>query len=183
MDNDERIRTVLADVCQSDVGIHTGLPKPPVSEDLIEASRMLCEQNKCGCYGTSWTCPPNCGTPSECAGQTLRFSRCALIHRRFAVSPDDRSRMRTVSHSFQEICRNAKSGLERNGIDCLVMAGGPCTYCSECAYLDGKPCRFPDRRIPSVSVYGIDVNGLLTSNGIEVEQPEGTVTLFGVILY
>ena len=183
MDIDDRVKSIIEDVCVYGTSVFTGLKRPEINEVLVAKSRFLCAENKCGKYGTSWTCPPNCGSPGKAVADTECFTACAVISRRFYVDIDDRDRVGSVLHAFQEVCRNVKHALKRNGIDCMVMAGGPCTYCSECAIFSGDPCRFPDKQIPSVSPFGIEVYGLLSSNGIEVEQPEGTLTFFGVILY
>lgn len=39
----------------------------------------------------------------------------------------------------------------------LPLNAGPCTFCAKCTFLDGEPCRFPDKAVFSVEACGIDV--------------------------
>ena len=180
---DIKVRTALADVCQKEVYVRTGLSVPHADSLSLMRSREQCAQNLCGYYGASCTCPPSCPSPEECIHRLHQYTRCAIIIRSYAGDVSDRDRTGHVLHAFQEICRNAQKVLRMNGIDVLVLAGGPCTYCSECEAVFSRPCRFPDMQIPSISVYGIDVNSFLDDNGIGTDSVDGQITLYGLVLY
>lgn len=54
--------------------------------------------------------------------------------------------------------------------------------CPECAYTSGEPCRFPDRAIPSLEAYGIDLFTFCTNHGVRYGCDDGKVTYFGIVL-
>ena len=57
-----------------------------------------------------------------------------------------------------------------------------CHRCEKCTYPDA-PCRFPERLMPTVEGYGIYVNKLAETAGLEYINGPDTVTYFGMLLY
>ena len=50
--------------------------------DLIELRtevRDMCADDKCKSYGKNWSCPPGCGTLSECEDKIRRFKKGLIL--------------------------------------------------------------------------------------------------------
>ena len=41
--------------------------------------REACRKNTCGRYGTSWSCPPGCGSLDECAARIRKYSKGLIV--------------------------------------------------------------------------------------------------------
>jgi predicted metal-binding protein len=67
--------------------------------------------------------------------------------------------------------------------DHLLLSGGGCVYCKECAYVKREPCRHPDIAIPPIEAYGVDIFRFTKKNNIKYGSPEGEMYYFGMILF
>ena len=65
----------------------------------------------------------------------------------------------------------------------LVLSGGGCVYCKECAYITKEKCRHPDIAIPPLESYGIDWFRFAKKHNIKYGAPEGEMYYFGLILF
>jgi len=65
----------------------------------------------------------------------------------------------------------------------LLLGAGSCSICKKCTYMEGEPCRFPEKAFPSVEACGIDVMSLSKTAGVKYNNGRNTVTYIGVILY
>ena len=73
--------------------------------------------------------------------------------------------------------------LREQGIDPYVLSTESCAECDRCAWLDGEPCRFPDRMHPCVESHGINVLPLIEELGLCFQYGENVVTWFSLLLY
>jgi predicted metal-binding protein len=65
----------------------------------------------------------------------------------------------------------------------LHLSCGGCRLCERCAKLDGLPCRDPERAMPSMEGYGIDVYNTCKPTELKYINGQNTVTYFGIVLY
>ena len=161
---------------------YTFAPAPRTEPNQVKEYRKLCEENKCGCYGTTWGCPPGSCTEEEAAGLINRFPRCMIVSRRYAV-PDmnDRALFDRISREVQNNIRRISVLARSSGLDNLPLGDSGCTYCDRCAYPD--PCSYPNRRVISISGMGIDMEKYLGAQGIKFTFEKDAVTLYAFILF
>ncbi|NLL94625.1 MAG: DUF2284 domain-containing protein [Thermoplasmatales archaeon] len=164
-------QSVLKYVEKEGCGAFVGLEAPRPTAGSIAKCRGYCEENLCGHHSTNWGCPPYVGTPEECVDLCNSYDSCTLVTIPFDCDPEDEEAVESTMARAQGIGREIKRLLLDEGIDALVLADGPCQHCGRCAALDGEPCRHPERRVPSVSAFGILVNDYLERVGIAV-NPE-----------
>ena len=60
---------------------------PAAQLTFHEEVRKMCEGNQCGCYGTTWACPPAVGSLEECRERIRQFS-CMYLFSKFYVLED-----------------------------------------------------------------------------------------------
>ena len=65
---------------------------------------------------------------------------------------------------------------------CHLGAGG-CGVCDTCAKRTNEPCRFPEKAMPSLEAYGVNVSELARSAGMKYINGQNTVTYFGAVLF
>ena len=65
--------------------------------------------------------------------------------------------------------------------DMLPMGTGGCTMCESCTYPDA-PCRFPDRRMPSMEAYGLVVSDECKKNGLPYYYGPNTMTFTACVM-
>lgn len=143
--------------------------------------RKLCEQNVCKCYGTNWGCPPGTGNLGDCIAQVRSYGRAAVVFRRAAVDMKDQDGLRKMSGELQNLLRDFRELLKESGYSAMCLADGGCNYCGVCTY--PKECRFPEKRICSVSAYGIMLMEYLENNDIDFRFEDGFATFYGLVFY
>lgn len=146
--------------------------------------RRLCEQNVCGGYGTTWTCPPAVGTIEECKEKCLKYTKALVFSAKFSLEDSfDYEGMVHGQSEFKKVSDRLASLMEEKQLsDFLLLSNEGCMRCKECTY-PHKPCRFPEKLFPSVESYGIMVNALAKSAKINYVNGQNTVTYFGLLLY
>ena len=65
----------------------------------------------------------------------------------------------------------------------LHLGAGGCGVCRTCAKQTGEPCRFPEKAMPSLEAYGINVSELAKASGMKYINGQNTVTYFGAVLF
>jgi predicted metal-binding protein len=69
------------------------------------------------------------------------------------------------------------------GVEPYILSTEACAECERCAYLDGQPCRFPDRMHPCVESHGINVIPTLEENGLEFQFGSNVVTWISLLFF
>lgn len=154
----------------------------PASIPLRDDVLGMCEQNVCGRYNKTWTCPPANGS-LESWREKMPAYRGGMVLQRICQleDPFDFEGMM----AGEEVAKNAFTELQRsfgaNNDELLFLSVGGCTLCETCTYPDA-PCRLPDLAVPSVESIGILVSELCTLSGIPYYNGEGTITYTGCVL-
>ena len=65
----------------------------------------------------------------------------------------------------------------------LHLGAGGCGVCEICAKRTGEACRFPEKAMPSLEAYGVNVSELAKAAGMKYTNGQDTVTYFGTVLF
>lgn len=147
--------------------------------------RKLCEQNSCGMYGRSWMCPPCVGPVDELIARAKSY-RTALIYQTVDSLEDsyDFEGMMAAGRRMNALAQRIRTELaDAFGPDVLYLGAGGCRVCEVCAKREDKPCRFPDKALPSLEAYGMNVSRLAQIAGMKYINGQNTVTYFGGVLF
>lgn len=157
----------------------------PVSQVVTSASfRDICASNSCGLYGKCWMCPPDIGEIEPLMAEIRKYDQGVLyqtvstIEDSFDIEGMGEAGVRHAKVS-QAVEEAVKTVLGKH----LHLSCGGCRLCERCAKKDDQPCRFPDKALPPMEGYGIDVYN--TCKGTELKYINGanTVTFFGIVLF
>ena len=154
-------------------------------EDLEFADRIrwICE-HECPMYGKSWACPPGVGSVGECKIRCVKYENALLISTITEVADIADIEETLATRPEHEAVTNAVRDLFRaQGIEPYVLSTESCAECQRCAYLDGQPCRFPERMHPCVESHGINILPLIEELGLTFQYGENVVTWFSLLFY
>jgi predicted metal-binding protein len=157
--------------------------------DLIridQAVRDLCKQNTCGQYNRNHMCPPAIKGIEAWKEEILSYTNAVLVSKVYPTHGGyDFKAWIDGMRDFQKTLVGLKEAVEAQFPDkrFLFLGAGACFICDKCAYLEGKPCRFPEKAFPSLEACGIDVVGLSKSAGVKYNNGKDTVTFLGGILF
>ena len=73
--------------------------------------------------------------------------------------------------------------LRELGVEPYVLSTESCAHCERCAWLDGEPCRLPDRMHPCVESHGINVLAVIEELGLTFQYGENVVTWFSLLFF
>jgi predicted metal-binding protein len=151
-----------------------------------EEFRRACERNTCGKYGANWMCPPGVGPFEELKARALSFSRGLVFQTVHQLEDSfDFEGAQEGAKKHEEVFRKILESfrLDDNFQEVLGLNVGDCKVCSECTYVDGEECRYPDKAVASVESHGIDVSALVSGCGIPYINGPNTVSYVGLFLF
>ena len=140
----------------------------PASELKVrEEVRGMCASNMCHMYDRNWACPPAVG-PIEYFRDKIASLSTAIVFESVAEMEDDFDidTMMDTEELHKERFEELVKEVRPLAPDALLLGAGTCTICDECAYVDGEPCRFPERRAVSMEAAGLVVSEVCKSAGI-----------------
>ena len=158
-----------------DAGFTHAAPLDPASIELKDEVRAMCASGSCGQYGKRWSCPPGCGSLSECAARVAGYHTGILVQSvgELEDSMDVETMMETEAEHKKRF-RALYAVLRREYPDMLALGAGCCTQCDPCTYPDG-PCRFPERMVSSMEAYGMLVLEVCQKNGLAYYYGPNTI--------
>ena len=155
----------------------------PKSLEFSERIRFICE-TECPMYGKTWACPPGVGTVESCRCKCQGFENCLMIATVTEVSDISNLEETLATRPGHEAITNQVRDILRElGAQPYVLSTEACTLCQRCAYLDGQPCRFPEKMHPCVESHGINLIPTLEENGIEFQFGGNVVTWVSLLFY
>lgn len=155
----------------------------PEKLEFSQRIRWICE-NECPMYGQSWACPPAVGSVEECHAQCRRFNRCLMVSTITEVRDiADIDETLSTRPDHEAITNQVGDLLRAQGIEPYILSTEACAECDRCAYLDGQPCRFPQRMHPCVESHGINLLAVLEELGLSFQYGENVVTWFSLLFY
>ena len=177
-EHDELIRRVLA----------AGAAKAAVirGEDIVLSPtfRDICAGNACGKYGRCWMCPPHIGRIDELMARVRACGRGLLYQTIHEIEDSfDIEGMGEAAAKHARVSQAVNDAVKPLLPTCLHLSCGGCNMCERCALADDEPCRFPDRALPPMEGYGIDVYNTAKPTGLKYINGQNTVTFFGIVLW
>ncbi|HPJ02669.1 MAG TPA: DUF2284 domain-containing protein [Candidatus Limiplasma sp.] len=158
-----------------------------VGNDQIVLStdfREICKGNACGNYGQCYMCPPDVGEIDDLMARLRTFQTGILYQAVYSLEDSyDFEGMQAAGAAFNRTSQVIHDKvLEGFNLPFLHLAAGGCRICEVCAKRDGQPCREPDKALPSLEAYGVDVYRTATNAGLKYINGQDTVTYFGMLL-
>ena len=155
----------------------------PKELEFTQRVRYIC-QTECPMYGKTWACPPAVGSVEECQGRCLQFTDCLMVSTITEVSDIANVQEALDTRGEHEAITNAIAQLmQQQGVAPYILSTEACAICERCAYLDGQPCRFPEKMHPCVESHGINVIPAMESQGIPFISGENVVTWVSLLFF
>lgn len=151
----------------------------PFSADV----RQMCADNRCGKYGSCWTCPPGCGDwemlrdKYQAYKEAFVFTTCHELEDSF-----DFEGMQEAGAAHKRLDDLIADKLGAFVGQYIHLGAGACGICTTCTYPDA-PCRFPEKARQSMEACGINVVNLSRECGIKYINGADTVTYFSMLLF
>ena len=153
----------------------------PNELEFSQRIRYIC-QAECPMYGKSWACPPATGEVDACKKRCDAYAQCLLIGTIVEISDISNIEEALATRGDHEAVTNEVRDLMRQqGVEPYILSTEACAACDRCAYLDGQPCRFPDRMHPCIESHGINVIPVLEENGLEFQYGGNIVTWYSLL--
>ena len=152
---------------------------------LDRAFRDICATNACGMYGKCYMCPPDVGDINELMSEVTNYDH-ALVYQTVTELEDSfdfEGMIEAKKKSYPLAQGLRKVFADMNIYKVLHLGAGGCGVCETCAKRTNEPCRFPDKAMPSLEAYGINVSELAKSAEMKYINGQNTVTYFGAVLF
>ncbi|MBE6958979.1 MAG: DUF2284 domain-containing protein [Ruminococcaceae bacterium] len=155
----------------------------PAALEFADRIRWICE-NECPMYGKTWACPPGVGTVGECKCKCAEFDSCLMISTITEVADITNMYETLATRPAHEQMTDAVAAmLGREGVKPYILSTEACAICEKCAYLEGKPCRYPEKMHPCVESHGINILPLLEELGLPFQFGENVVTWVSLLFF
>ena len=155
----------------------------PQELEFNDRIRWIC-QNECPMYGKTWACPPGVGEVSQCRSRCLAFENCLLIATMAEVNDiSDLEETLATRPGHEAVNDQVRDIFRAAGMEPYILSTEACSICDHCAYLDGQPCRFPDRMHPCVESHGINVVPVMEAAGLEFQFGQNIVTWVSLVFF
>ena len=175
--------TLLASLPATVCPIHESVWVPPCDLPFSAEVRGMCKANRCGKYGTSWSCPPGCGEWEALRDEfhacktAFVFTTCHALEDSFDIEG-----MQAAAENHQKLDDAVADALAKTALGYIHLGMGACTLCKTCTYPEA-PCRHPDKMRRPPEACGIDVCAMSKAIGIKYMNGPDTVTYFSVLLF
>ena len=155
----------------------------PKGLEFTDQVRWICE-HECPMYGKTWACPPGVGSVAECKARCGKFDHCLMIATITEVQDiSDIAETLATRPDHEAVTNGVRDMMRSQGVEPYVLSTEACALCDRCAYLDGAPCRFPEKMHPCVESHGINLLGLIAEQGLEFQYGENVVTWFSLLFF
>ena len=155
----------------------------PRELEFSDRIRWICE-HECPMYGKTWACPPGTGPVAVCAEKCRSYENCLMIATITEVEDvTDIDETLSTRPEHETVTNQVREMMRSQGVEPYVLSTEACTICQRCAYLDGEPCRHPERMHPCVESHGINLIPTLENNGIEFQYGCNIVTWVSLLFY
>ena len=146
--------------------------------------RDICASNACGCYDKCYMCPPDVGPIDKLIETAKQYPICLMYQNVYEIEDsfdiEGMFEAKKAHHQCAQRIQAAVKPLIKKPF--LHLEAGGCGICERCAKRDQLPCRYPDRALPSLESYGIDVYNTAAHAGLRYVNGQNTITYFGMLL-
>ena len=158
----------------------------PLDTGTLEAKpdiREMCNANRCGMYGKTWSCPPALPSVEDCQKKMSGYPQGILLQTKADLEDEFDGEGMQEAHQehrdqFDELVRT----LREQGTDFLPLGAGACRRCRKCTY-PVEPCRFLETFYASMEAYGLFVTEVCKKNNVTYYYGKGTITYTGCVLF
>ena len=155
----------------------------PAALEFPDRIRWICE-HECPMYNKTWACPPAVGSTQRCREHCLGYKNCLMISTIAEVMDiSDIEETLATRPAHEEVTNQVRQLFREQGVEPYVLSTEACSICEKCAWLEGQPCRHPDRMHPCVESHGINVIPILDEQGITFQYGENIVTWISLLFY
>lgn len=155
----------------------------PGNLEFSDRIRWICE-HECPMYGKTWACPPGVGSVSACREKCIGYRECLVISTITEVADiGDIDETLATRPAHEAVTNQVRDLMRQLGVEPYVLSTEACALCQRCAYLDGQPCRYPEKMHPCVESHGINILGLLDEWGLSFQYGENIVTWFSLLFF
>ena len=149
--------------------------------EFSQRIRWIC-RHECPMYDRSWACPPAVGSVEDCQGKCRSYNSCLMISTITEVADiSDITGTLATRADHEAVTNEVRELLRQQGIEPYVLSTEACAHCQRCAWLDGQPCRYPERMHPCVESHGINIIPVLDRYGLTFQYGENVVTWFSLL--
>ena len=155
----------------------------PKSLEFSDRIRWICE-NECPMCNKTWACPPAVGTVASCKEKCRGYENCLMIATITEV--EDIANLEETLDTrpdHEAITNDVVAMMAEQGVNPYVLSTEACAICERCAWLDGQPCRHPEKMHPCVESHGINLIPAMEENGLEFQYGENVVTWVSLLFY
>ena len=155
----------------------------PQSIEFSQRIRHIC-QAECPMYGKTWACPPAVGEVESCKAKCLSYENCLLIGTiTECADVADINETLATRGDHEDVTNQVAALLKEQGVQPYVLSTEACAICDECAYLQGKPCRYPERMHPCVESQGINIIPTLENLGLDFYYGQNIITWYSLLFF
>ena len=155
----------------------------PKTLDFTERVRYICS-TECPMYGKTWACPPAVGSVDACREKCRAYTDCLMIATITEVSDIANIEESLATRGDHEaITTDIAALMAQQGVEPYILSTEACAICQRCAYLDGQPCRFPEKMHPCVESHGINVIPAMEALGVPFISGENVVTWVSLLFF
>ena len=155
----------------------------PKELEFSSRIRWICE-NECPMYGKTWACPPAVGEVADCQGKCMSYKTCLMISTMAEVEDITNIEETLATRpDHEEVTNQVLEMMRGEGFDPYVLSTEACSFCQRCAYLDGQPCRYPEKMHPCVESHGINVVPVMETAGLEFQFGSNIVTWISLLFF
>lgn len=155
----------------------------PKSLEFTQRVRHICRQ-ECPMYDKTWACPPAVGEVEACKAKCLSYENCLLIGT--IVETEDIADIDATLATRPEheaVTDEVAKKLRELGVEPYVLSTEACAICERCAWLDGEPCRHPEKMHPCVESHGINIIPVLEENGLDFQYGSNMITWYSLLFF
>ena len=167
----------------SQLPLYTYFYTDPNSIEFSQRIRYIC-QTECPMYGRTWACPPAVGAVEDCQKKCRSYKNCLVIGTIVEVTDSaDIEQSLATRHDHEMITNQVRDLMREQGTEPYILSTEACAICSRCAYLDGLPCRMPEKMHPCVESHGINIIPTLEAQGLDFIYGSNIVTWYSLFFF
>lgn len=151
--------------------------------EFSQRIRYIC-QAECPMYGKTWACPPAVGEVACCRDKCLGYHSCLLIGT-ITETDDiaDIEKTLCTRPEHEALTNQIRELFRQQGIEPYILSTEACAVCDRCAFLDGLPCRHPERMHPCLESHGINLIPTLEENGLDFQYGGNIITWYSLLFF
>ena len=155
----------------------------PKKLEFSERIRYIC-QAECPMYNKTWACPPGTGEVSQCKSKCIGYNSCLMVGTITEVEGMANMELALSTRPEHEAITNQiREFFREQGVEPYILSTEACAICDRCAYLDGEPCRMPERMHPCIESHGINLIPTLEENGLDFYYSNDVITWYSLLFY